>query len=64
MNLEEFLNRAEVLEGAPARYFEVGGLVDERNLLTKEDLEAMRQEFGAGVWDAYGRPISLDDELH
>jgi hypothetical protein len=39
-------------------------LADERNRLTREDLEAMRQEFGTGVWHAYGRPFELDDDLH
>ena len=39
-------------------------MADERNRLTREDLEAMRQEFGAGVWHAHGRPFQLGDDLH
>ena len=50
--------------GALARYFAEDDLADERNRLTREDLEAMRQEFGTGVWHAYGRPFELDDDLH
>jgi hypothetical protein len=50
--------------GAPALYFAEDDLADERDRLTREDLEAMRQEFGTDVWHAYGRPFELDDDLH
>ncbi len=39
-------------------------MADEPNRPTREDLEAMRQEFGADAWDAYGRPFGLDDDLY
>jgi hypothetical protein len=50
--------------GATARYFAEDDLADEQKRLTREDLEVMRQEFGTGVWHAYGRPVGLDDDLH
>ena len=39
-------------------------MADEPNRPTREDLEAMRQEFGADTWHAYGRPFGLDDDLY
>ena len=39
-------------------------MADEPNRPTREDLEAMRQEFGADAWYAYGRPFGLDDDLY
>ncbi len=39
-------------------------MADELNRLTREDLEAMRQEFDAGVWHVHGRPFGLDDDLY
>ncbi len=39
-------------------------MADGRNRLTREDLEAMRQEFNAGEWHRYGRPFGLDDDLY
>lgn len=50
--------------GAPARCFTEDGLVGEPSRLSREDLEAMRQEFGADEWHAHGRPLGLDDDLH
>ena len=51
-------------EGAPTSYFAGDNLNDAPNRLTREDLEAMRQEFDAGVWHRYGRPFGLDDDLY
>jgi hypothetical protein len=39
-------------------------LVDEPNRPTREDLKAMRQEFGADAWHAHGRPFGLDHDLY
>lgn len=39
-------------------------MVDEPSKLSREDLEAMRQEFGADEWHARGRPLRLDDDLY
>ena len=33
-------------------------------MLTRDDLEAMREEFSAGVRDDGGLPFGLDDDLH
>jgi hypothetical protein len=38
--------------------------VDEPNRPTREDLEAMRQEFGADAWHAHGHPFGLDHDLY
>ena len=43
---------------------ERSGSADEGNRLAREDLEAMRQEFEAGVWHSHGRPLELDDDLY
>jgi hypothetical protein len=51
-------------DGAQTRYFAGDDLADGRNRLTREDLEAMRQEFNAGEWHRYGRPFELDDDLY
>jgi hypothetical protein len=50
--------------GAPTSYFAGDDLADARDRLTREDLEAMRQEFDAGSWHRYGRPFGLDDDLY
>lgn len=50
--------------GAPAQCFAKDDLVDEPSQLTREDLEAMRQEYGADEWHAHGRPLGLDDDLY
>ncbi len=50
--------------GAPTSYFAGDDLADARNRPTREDLEAMRQEFDAGSWHRYGRPFGLDDDLY
>jgi hypothetical protein len=39
-------------------------LADGPNRPTREDLEAMRQEFDAGSWHRYGRYFGLDDDLY
>lgn len=39
-------------------------MADERKQLLREDLEAMRHEFGADVWHRYGHPFGLDDDLY
>ncbi len=39
-------------------------MADGRDWLSREDLEAMRQEFGAVEWHAHGRPLGLDDDLY
>ncbi len=39
-------------------------MADEQNRLTREDLEALRQEFGAEMWHGYGRSFGLDDDLY
>ena len=49
---------------AQTHYFAGDDLADGRNRLTREDLEAMRQEFNAGEWHRYGRPFELDDDLY
>jgi hypothetical protein len=50
--------------GAPTSYFAGDDLADARDRLTREDLQAMRQEFDAGSWHRYGRPFGLDDDLY
>ena len=39
-------------------------ILGRQDLLTRDDLEAMREEFGAGERDDGGLPFSLDDDLH
>ena len=48
------VNRAVLRPRTPGR----------QDLLTRDDLEAMREEFGAGDRDDGGLPFSLDDDLH
>jgi hypothetical protein len=39
-------------------------ILGRQDLLTRDDLEAMREEFGAGERDDGGLPFGLDDDLH
>jgi hypothetical protein len=39
-------------------------ILGRQDLLTRDDLEAMREEFGAGERDDGGLPFSLEDDLH
>jgi hypothetical protein len=39
-------------------------ILGRQDLLTRDDLEAMREEFGAGEQDDGGLPFGLDDDLH